>query len=335
MKKVTPIFLIGLSWLLTLQGLVAQCVTAVDAISITVSDLEESVLFYTRVLGFEKVSEGESFGPADEQLHGLFGIRKQQARLRLGTEEIVLTDYLTVGGKPIPADSRSNDLWFQHIAIVVSDMEAAYAILRRHKVEHVSTGPQTLPKSLKEAAGIRAFYFQDPDGHVLELINFPPEKGNPKWQQETDQVFLGIDHTAIGIRQTARSAEFYRNVLGMTLGGESYNFGTEQEHLNNVAGASLHITGNKTLSGPGVEFLEYLKPEGGRPYPADARTDDLIAWATHFLTNDIESVYQKLKDHSIRFVSPAIVTLTNTATGYQRGFYVKDPDGHLVGIFEK
>jgi hypothetical protein len=36
-------------------------------------------------------------------------------------------------------------LRFQHIAIVVSDMDKAYELLRRAKVKHVSTAPQTLP----------------------------------------------------------------------------------------------------------------------------------------------------------------------------------------------
>ncbi len=52
----------------------------------------------------------------------------------------------------IQADSRSNDCWFQHIAIIVRDMDAAYRHLRRHKVEHASTGPQLLPDWNKNAA---------------------------------------------------------------------------------------------------------------------------------------------------------------------------------------
>ena len=55
--------------------------------------------------------------------------------------------------------------------------------------------------------------------------------------------------------------------------GESLNYGTEQEHLNNVAGARLRITGLGTANGPGIEFLEYLAPRTGT-----ARL--LIAWPT-------------------------------------------------------
>ncbi len=94
-------------------------------------------------------------------------------RLRLGDETIELTEYLAPKGRPIPVDSRSNDRWFQHFAIIMSDMERAYARLRQHKVQHASTGPQTLPDWNKNAGGIKAFYFKDPDGHALEILQFP------------------------------------------------------------------------------------------------------------------------------------------------------------------
>ena len=139
----------------------------VEAVGITVSDLDRAVDFYTGVMHFQKESEAELAGPEVEHLKGLFGVRLRAARLRLGTEEIELTEYLAPQGRPIPADSRSNDLWFQHLAIVVSDMDEAYRWLRDHHVQHVSSGPQTLPVWNRQPGGIQALYFGDPDGHVL------------------------------------------------------------------------------------------------------------------------------------------------------------------------
>lgn len=312
----------------------AQTVTKVDAVGITVSDMRRSIDFYTKVLRFEIVSDTEHSGDDIDALRGLFGQRYRSVRLRLGQEYIVLTDYLTVGGRPVPADSRSHDLWFQHIAIVVSDMDAAYKILRDANVPHVSVSPQTLPKSIPAAEGIKAFYFQDPDGHNLEVIYFPPGKGDSKWQGKRKDVFLGIDHTAIGIRSTATSARFYQSILGMRFAGESLNFGAEQSKLNHVQNAVVHITGNTTGSSPGVEFLDYVEPDDGRAFPEDTRVDDLISWEIIYTTTDVAGLRKKLKDSGARLISDDVIDM-GSHFPYRRGFYVRDPDGHLVGIFQQ
>lgn len=333
MKQIKYAFIIGMNFLCTRS--LSQLVQNVEAIGITVSDLDRAVDFYTNILSFEKVSEVEVYGKPYETLKGLFGIRYKRVRLRLGGEQIELTDFLTAGGREIPQDSRSNDLWFQHIAIVVSNMDSAYARLRKYHVTHVSTGPQTLPPTIPAAAGVRAFYFHDPDGHNLELIYFPAGKGNTKWQENNSDVFLGIDHTAIAVSQTNQSKKFYSELLGIKYQGESFNFGDEQEHLNNVAGARLHISGNHASHGPGVEFLEYLEPKTGRKYPSDERADDLLHWETIVTTSSIMELYQNLKRAEVTFISKAIVEIPETNYIFSRGFYVRDPDGHVIGVFEK
>lgn len=142
-------------------------VKSVDTVGMTVSDMDRSVEFFSKVLSFEKLSDIEVAGSEYERLQGVFGARMNIVRMKLGDEIIELTEYLAPRGRPIPVDSRSNDQWFQHIAIVVSDMGRAYQWLRAHKVQHTSTGPQRIPYWNKAAAGIKAFYFKDPDGHNL------------------------------------------------------------------------------------------------------------------------------------------------------------------------
>src|SRR5687767_12791518 len=182
----------------------------------TVSDADRAIAFYSSVLSFEKVSDVEIAGSAYERLVGVFGARVRVVRMRLGDETIELTEFLAPRGRPIPADSRSQHGWFQHIAIIVSDMDRAYAHLRRHKVQHASSGPQRLPDWNPNAGGIEAFYFKDPDGHTLEILEFPAGKGLAKWRRRTgNALFLGIDHTAIVARDTDASLAFYRDVLGL------------------------------------------------------------------------------------------------------------------------
>jgi catechol 2,3-dioxygenase-like lactoylglutathione lyase family enzyme len=299
---------------------------AVEAVGFTVSDMDRAIEFYSGVLTFEKVSDVEIAGDPFEQLQGVFGARARVVRMRLGDEQIQLAEYLAPRGRPIPVDSRSQDRWFQHVAIIVSDMDRAYAVLRAHKVQHASTGPQRLPDWNPNAGGIEAFYFKDPDGHTLEILEFPKDKGLPKWHRPTDKLFLGIDHTAIVAGNTDASLAFYRDVLGMSVAGTSENYGTEQEHLNNVFGARLRITALRAASGPGVELLEYLAPTDGRPYPADERANDLVHWQTIVGTADAVRAEHALRRARARFVSPGVVTLGDTA----RSAVVRDPDGHAV-----
>jgi catechol 2,3-dioxygenase-like lactoylglutathione lyase family enzyme len=308
-------------------------VTRVDAIGITVKEMDRSVKFYTEVLGFKKVSDIEMTSESYEKLKGVFGLHIRTVRLQLGDEFIELTDYLTTGGRSIPEDQHSNDLSFQHIAIVVSDMDKAYQQVRKYNVEFVSTAPQTLPKSIPAAEGIKAFYFHDPDNHNLELIYFPKGKGQEKWQQSTGKIFLGIDHTAIGVSNTENSHQFYADLLGIERKGDSWNKGSEQEHLNNVEGASLHITGYRAAGGPGIEFLQYIAPGPGKKYPEDTRADDLWFWQTTLITEDAEDLYNKLKAANYSFVSKHLVHFNENGV-HTKSFIVKDPDGHAMLIVE-
>lgn len=310
-----------------------QPVLAVESIGITVSDMDKAVSFYSQVLPFQKISDVEVLGSDYEQLQGLFGIRMRVVKMQLGDEVLELTEYLTPKGKPIPIDSRSHDRWFQHIAIVVNDIDKAYQHLRKYKVQHTSTAPQRIPDWNNAAAGIRAFYFKDPDGHNLELIYFPPGKGNPKWQKSTNQLFLGIDHTAIVVSNTANSLSFYRDLLGLKVAGESMNYGTEQAHLNNVEGARLHISGLRAPTGVGIEFLEYLEPRDGRSLPIDTRPNDLLSWQTTLVVNDVKAIAQQLKRSQL--VSSNVVTIPEQTLGFKRGLLVRDPDGHVMRLVEK
>jgi len=310
-------------------------VQAVDAMGITVADMDRSLEFYTKVLHFEPVSDTEVWGPQYEQLQGIFGLRLRVVRLRLDGEFLELSEYLTPKGRPFPVDSRSNDRWFQHIAIIVSDMDRAYDWLRKNKVQHASTGPQRLPDWNPNAGGIQAFYFKDPDGHSLEILQFPPGKGNPKWHQATDKLFLGIDHTAIVVSDTEASLKFYRDCLGFNIAGESENYGTEQEHLNNVFGARLRITSLRAAAGPGIEFLEYLTPRDGRPLPADERANDLMHWQTRLIISDVAGAAQQVRTGAFAFVSPGAIALPKASLGFTKGLLVRDPDGHVMQLTEQ
>jgi catechol 2,3-dioxygenase-like lactoylglutathione lyase family enzyme len=155
--------------------------------------------------------------------------------------------------------------------------------------------------------------------------------GAARWQSR-DALFLGVDHTAIVVADTAASLHHYRDLLGLQVAGESDNYGTEQEHLNNVFGAHLRITALRAARGPGVELLEYLAPRTGRPIPPDSQANDRWYWQINFVTTRPEALYDRSSDEHVALVSSGIVTLGSPALGLTRGFVARDPDGHAAAI---
>ena len=310
----------------------AQNAVSEDKVTLTVSSLEKSVPFFTNILDFEVNASYELNGKAFHNLYGLDS-NKTSARivlLSLGNEKLELIEFIDEDKKlEIPKDSKSNDRWFQHIAIVVSNMEMAYEKLLDKGIEHVSTRPQTLPKYIPAAAGIKAFYFKDLDGHNLELIFFPKGKGDPRWQEDSDKLFLGIDHTAIGIETTAMAKTLYQKVLGLKVVGSSNNYGYEQEHLNQVFGANLLISGLKAKKGIGIEFLDYLAPSGGRAYPEDSMVTDLWHWHTTIEVNNLNAIYNEIMKVGYPIISNGLVEFNQ-----EKQIMIRDSDGHALLLKE-
>jgi catechol 2,3-dioxygenase-like lactoylglutathione lyase family enzyme len=297
--------------------------------------MDRALDFYQDVLTFEKVSDVEVAGEAYEQLMGVFGLRMRIVRMRLGEEHIELMEVMTPKARPIPIDSRSNDVWFQHVAIIVSDMGRAFDWLRARDITYASPEPQRLPDWNPNAGGIGAFYFKDPDGNHLEVLEFPEGKGDPKWHRPSEKLFLGIDHTAIVVEDTDASLAFWRDRLSLQVAGESENWGPEQDRLNNVFGARLRIPALRAPEGPGIEFLEYLTPRDGRRFPGDTRASDLWHWQINLRAADVDPAADALRDGRARFVSPGVTQLPDDSLGFAKGLMARDPDGHALLLIEQ
>ncbi len=296
-------------------------------IAMTTADLDRSVAFYTRALGFSPEPERTLQGDGFARITGLRGATARSVALRLGRECIELVEFAEKGA-PYPAGSTSPDLWFQHFAIIVSDMDAAYARLARETGwAAISTnGPQLLPAS---SGGSVAFKFRDPDGHPLEFLCFPPDAVPARWREPAEHApFLGIDHSAIAVTDTARAEAFYVGMLGLSVGGRSVNRGVEQEHLDGTFNALVEVTGllPPDPASPHVELLCNRVPATGRPIPVDQRTNDVAATRLVIETDDLASFVDEAVEKRLRFVSPGIVT---DADGRQSAM-LHDVDGHLL-----
>lgn len=305
-------------------------------VSLTVKNLARSLAFYERVLNFKSAGTYTIDHEAAKALFGMDGeaLTVEVAVLSLGHETIELMEFHTATpGREIPADSQSNDLWFQHLAIVVSDMDRAYTHLKQFDAEQISPSPQTLPDYL-EAAGISAFYFKDPDGHVLELIHFPAAQSKSKGYSQNPGLFLGIDHTAIVVKSTPNSLSFYQK-LGLEKDSQTKNYGPEQETLNQVEGSELLITGLRCKEGMGVEFLDFKNPADGRPFPDSTSPSDLMHCHTAITVDEVGTLFDQLTAEGYPLVSKGIIVIKNHEGYEKRSFLIHDADGHAVLVSER
>ena len=257
-------------------------VQRVKMIGFTVADVDREADFFTKVLQFEKIADFRVVGSEYDKMEGVFNANMRIVHLKLGEQIVELTQYVSPPtGRPIPVPLYSNDEWFEHMAIVVSDMDAAYKILQENNVQQISANPITIPQTNPGAAGIKAIKFHDPEGHDLELLYFPPGKGEPSWQKPTNKLFLGLCHTAMTVASTEKGVTFYRDLLGFEVGGVTFNTGATQEVLDDLFNDTCRVTEMMPVSAPPhIEFLDYKTPPGGRPMPVDTKANDLWHWQT-------------------------------------------------------
>ena len=99
----------------------------IASIGFTCSDLVATTTFFSEGLGFRCLGAPlELRGGPYSDLLGLGAAVIRLQRLGIGAETFELTQILDPGpgnrpGRPIPLDSKSHDLWFQHICQVVSE----------------------------------------------------------------------------------------------------------------------------------------------------------------------------------------------------------------------
>ncbi len=288
----------------------------VARIDFTAADLARTRRFY-EALGFTAVGE---VGPVDATELALLDVAHASAErltLRLGAQTVSFLRF-DPPGRAYPDDSTATDLWFQHIAIAVSDMAEAHARAMAAGARPITRGgPQTLPAN---TGGVTAFKFRDPDGHPLELLFFPAGTGAAAWQARLPaSPFLGIDHTALSVGDAGRAQAFFEE-LGLTAGAASHNRGIEQERLDDIAGDRCRVIPMRPPEAPPhVELLAY-ETGARRSLPERTRADDV--WATRVW---IDVAALPTEDTS------KVVSLA----GGRRATLRHDLDGHLVVLVEE
>ena len=273
-------------------------------IGMTTTDAPGLCQFYERALGFHLLTAGRQ---TERDLVRMSGVAGDAYRVTMGLgDEVIELLQFDRPGRHYPAMASASDLYFQHFAIVVADMTLAYQRLCAVGGWSVisTEGPQRLPPS---SGDVLAFKFRDPDGHPLELLAFPEQKMPARWEVRSKAgLFVGIDHSAISVSDSARSVAFYE-ALGLRAASRSLNSGCAQAHLDGLSDPCVEVTAlDPRQATPHVELLCYRS-------------------ATH----DGRAVLRYNDVAATRLVFASIGLPDASATGHKA---LIDPDGHHLVI---
>ncbi len=252
----------------------------ITAVRLVTADAERLRAFYAQAFGFAPAPDPTDDPVAVAGLLGLEGGTVQARALCLGCQRLEL---LTVApaGRAYPADAGSADTVFQHVALVVGDMDAAMVRLRAVPGwTPISTrGPERLPSS---SGGVTAFKFRDPEGHPLEFLAFPAGNAPGAWRDLGGGPCLGFDHSAITVADTGTSLAFYAG-LGFARDSGSLNRGDEQSYMDAVPNAVVEVSGLGVPGAPPhVELLCYR----GRTARTGSTANDVAATQIAFAVRD-------------------------------------------------
>jgi catechol 2,3-dioxygenase-like lactoylglutathione lyase family enzyme len=302
----------------------------IDRITLIVSDLDRSEEDYVKTFGCT-VERRDDIEPSVTSALCVPHARGRSSCLRLGRERIELLEFTDSAGRPYPPDSTSTDLWFQHMAVIVSDMPQAHRqVMANPRFRPITrAGPVRLPAS---SGGVTAFKFRDRDGHPLELLAFPVERVPQEWRTADGAgPFLGVDHTAIAISDTGRSASFFTSVFGFSAGGRTENRGPEQDALDDVDDVRVSVTRlARELPAPRMELLHYHVGTR-RQIPVDTASNDITATHCVVRVASLDATATALARRGTPLTAEDLMIRRSGV----RAALIQGPDGHRFLVEER
>ena len=138
-----------------------------------------------------------------------------------------------------------------------------------------------------------------------------------------------VRHTGIVVTDMARSLEFYRDLLGLTLALDFEERGEYIDTLSNVSGIRLRMVKLRADDGGLVELLHYIS------HPMSRAKDNKLCeiGPTHmaFTVDSIDETYARLSGAGVKFNSTPIVS----PDGKAKPTFCQDPDGTYLELVEK
>jgi catechol 2,3-dioxygenase-like lactoylglutathione lyase family enzyme len=211
-----------------------------------------------------------------------------------------------------------------HMKFLVRDLEPVVAAVKRAGTPILSKSGA--PVALKRPDGeVKAIYFRDPDGYIVEAIQAPAPADAPPGN------VLGAI-MGLTVRDLDESLKFWQQQLGWTFTGDK-TFAKDPAMLDLMglpAGSEYRtLSGVVTGSRARMQITEF---KGMARKPFDLRVPDPGASGMAIRVANIESLLPKLKQEGVRVVSKDGELVLWSAT--LRNVFVKDPNGlniELVG----
>ena len=151
-------------------------IKGIDHVGLSTADIARSIHFYHDLLGMELTEQEDIENKPDyDHIFGLKNVKAKSAMLRLGSMQIELFEFDRPRGKAPDLNQPVNDVRIYHICFEVTDLEKDYRRLRAAGVPFISE-PQDFGIAL-------AVYGRDPDGNVVELLQWREKAATSAGQQ--------------------------------------------------------------------------------------------------------------------------------------------------------
>jgi catechol 2,3-dioxygenase-like lactoylglutathione lyase family enzyme len=302
-------------------------VLGVVHVNVNCSDLARSLAFYRDLAGLAALVHTQPL-PQDGSGFGLPGRVVWDAHLlhdargALGPA-VDLLEWKSPPpiGKP---HADANALGMFRLCLSVPDLDAMYAKLVAAGVPCLSP-PVVAPLDPAAGLSVRFFCARDPDGTAVEFLEAP---GAPRE--------LRLLHVNVNCRDLARSADWYRRVLGLvTLGRSSpgrvdgAGFGWDAKcewraEFLAVAGASEPFV---------IDLLEWRTPRPlGAPY---REANHLGLFRLAFLVEDAAACHAELLRHGVETSPPVWLEMgPEVPIAGLWALFFRDPDGTCLELIQ-
>jgi catechol 2,3-dioxygenase-like lactoylglutathione lyase family enzyme len=141
-----------------------------------------------------------------------------------------------------------------------------------------------------------------------------------------------VHHAGVTVANLDRALAFYRDVLGLEVFVVAERTDATIGQIVGYPGGRIKLA---FCGVPGdtarVELLEYLEPRG-----EGAGGDTFRPGTGHvcFRVSDIDALYERITAAGYPARSAAPVAITEGPNAGARAFYVRDPDGYTVELFQ-